>query len=185
MLHSFPRSILARTALAAITGIGIVAALSACTSAPQAEEELGSISTMADIDAWRIDYDDCMLKAGFDLSAGIPMQSTEAGESAPTFGDKSPEDYQKADASCIKEVGEPPTPPGMPTAEETDAMMLEFARCMREAGYDYPDPQPVSGGASMSVQAYSADEINPDDVDACSTQSGLSDAFSSEPQASE
>ncbi len=90
MLHSFPRSILALTALAAITGIGIVAALSACTSAPQAEEELGSISTMADIDAWRIDYDDCMLKAGFDLSAGIPMQSTEAGEFAPTFGDKSP-----------------------------------------------------------------------------------------------
>ena len=86
-------------------------------------------------------------------------------------GDIDMKQYEAASKVCTKKLGEMPIPPGMPSPEEMQESMLKFAKCMREAGYDYPDPE-VSKGGGISIQAMPADEYDPAVMDSCSEESG-------------
>ncbi len=74
--------------------------------------------------------------------------------------------FDAAYAKCAETIGDPPVDENQPTEQEMFESQLAFASCMREAGYDYPDPvkgQPVSIGAF-------GPEIDVNVVDKCSAK---------------
>ena len=88
------------------------------------------------------------------LAAGFDITGPETGEGGMTGSvDLSKYDmvaFDKAYAKCAETIGDPPVDENQPTEQEMFDFQLVFASCMREAGYDYPDPvkgQPVSTGA--------------------------------------
>lgn len=89
---------------------------------------------------WQTKLNDCLAAEGVD-----PNRKRQ-----PNGGS------QAAYTKCYAEVGPPPQVDGppRPSREESLKMDLAFAKCMREAGYDYPDPDPdaddTSAGQAVS-----------------------------------
>lgn len=152
------RTITASAAVAASTVL--LLGLAACAPSQNNTELQTGDSLEASIADWRIQMDDCMMAAGFDLTGG--------GGDAPTdsvdVSQYNMDELNKAYASCINKVGEAPVDESLPSEEEAFEAQLIFAKCMREAGYDYPDP--IKGTQGM-LPAFGP-ETNPDDLDACS-----------------
>ncbi|WP_223586226.1 hypothetical protein [Microbacterium sp. OVT16B] len=147
-------------ALALATGAVLALGLSACAPAGSADPELKSGDHEASIVDWRQSMDDCMLKAGFDLAQtsadGSPSESIDTSQWDMAA-------FDKAYASCTAEVGEAPVDDSVPSEDELFESQLIFAKCMRELGYDYPDPVKGSGGMGQAF----GPETNGDDVDTC------------------
>lgn len=169
-------------ALLALTGIGLLIALSAC--APNTSDggaDLASGDAQAEFDDWSLEFGECMKEQGVDvsMSAGTSSSSESTGDESTddaatlNLGEMDLEKMEEAHATCTEKVGEPPVQPGMPDADEMNAAMLAFAACMREAGYDFPDPEISSDGGVVAMQAMPADEIDPADMDACNEQAGF------------
>lgn len=146
--------------LALVTGTVLALGLSACAPAGGAEPELKSDDLESSIVEWRQAMDDCMLKAGFDLAQtsadGSPSDSIDTSQWDMA-------EFDKAYASCTAEVGEAPVDDSLPSEDELFESQLIFASCMRELGYDYPDPVKGSGGMGQAF----GPETNGDDVDTC------------------
>lgn len=167
----------------ALAGIGLLlAALTACT--PTAETpELASGDSDAAYEDWSIDFTACMKREGVDMSMSFSSASGEAGNGEASSdvemaepvdpGEVDLEAMEAANEKCIDEVGEPPVPPGAPDADEMNEAMLAFAACMREAGYDYPDPEISSDGGVVAMQAMPADDLDPAVMDACNEEAGF------------
>lgn len=152
------RSQLTRT-LTAVLGAGLLVALSAC--APTSEDtSLDTGAPEITMEDWRQGIDDCMLDAGFDLVAmsesTVPSITSEE-ESA---------DFDKAYTGCIGEVGEAPVDESILSEDDMFESQLVFAGCMRDAGYDYPDPVKGSGGMSEAF----GPEVDPEVIDSCWTK---------------
>ena len=106
---------------------------------------------------WRQKMDDCMREAGFDLGdPSTPVDTSQFDMDA----------MAKASAACTITVGEPPVDPNQPTEDELFESQLIFATCMREAGYDYPDPVKGDGGMTPAF----GPDVDSKVVDACSAQ---------------
>jgi predicted small secreted protein len=92
-----------------------------------------------------LDYAKCMREQGIDMpdpqfngDGGVLMQQGKAGETPP---DK--ELVEAAEAACKQHREKAEAGLQKPSAEEQQKMkesMLAFARCMREQGVDFPDP---------------------------------------------
>lgn len=148
------------TASAAVAASAVVAlGLAACAPASDSSELKTDASLEASIADWRIQMDDCMLAAGFDLTTG----GDDASSNPIDTSQFDMEEFDKAYTSCIDQVGEPPVDESLPTEEEMFESQLIFAKCMREAGYDYPDPAKGAGGMMPAF----GPETNPDDLDSC------------------
>ncbi|UNK69561.1 hypothetical protein [Microbacterium sp. H1-D42] len=147
------------TAVAASVGAVLLAlTMTACAPAGGSDPELKSGDYETSLMEWRDNMDACMLKAGFDLKPG-GSDSTEAID----LSQYDMAEFDAAYAECSKEVGEAPVDESLPTEDEIFESQLIFAQCMRDAGYDYPDPVKGSGGMSQAF----GPETNPDDIDAC------------------
>lgn len=146
--------------LALATGTVLALGLSACAPAGSADPDLKSGDLQTSIVEWRQAMDDCMLKAGFDLAQtpadGSPSESVDTSQWDMAAFDK---EY----ASCTAAVGEAPVDDSLPSEDELFESQLVFAKCMRELGYDYPDPVKGSGGMGQAF----GPETNGDDVDTC------------------
>lgn len=108
----------------------LIGSLAACSAGPEASttEASGSAQTADD---WQVDYEDCMREAGVDFSdksADITMDSA----------------FAAADESCKEKLGPSPAGDGKkPSADEKQEAyerQQKVADCLREAGYDVPDP---------------------------------------------
>lgn len=151
-------SVLASAAIGAVLLLG----LSACAPVTAADSELDTGAQMSPLD-WRQKVDDCMLTAGFD----IRTPAVAEGESSEAI-DTSQFDmvkFDKAYSACIATIGDAPVDENQPSDEEIFDFQLVFAACMREAGYDYPDP--VKGN-NMSPAL--GPEVDTDVVDTCSAK---------------
>ncbi|MEF3402510.1 hypothetical protein [Agromyces sp. CCNWLW203] len=177
----------ARTGLA-LAGIGLLlAALTACAPDTADTPELASGDSDAAYEDWSIDFTACMKGEGVDMSMTFADASGSASSGAPSGdvevhqpdpvdpGEVDLEAMEAAHEKCIDEVGEPPVPPGMPDADEMNEAMLAFAACMREAGYDYPDPEISNDGGVVAMQAMPADDIDPAVMEACNEEAGFPD----------
>jgi hypothetical protein len=184
-----------RTGLALVAAAGLMIVLSACTANPAASDaggtsgaggsgELKSGNEQTAFDDWQRDFSSCMSDQGVEMggfastslsnaSGGLDESSeTEGGTlGAMGEGEIDMKAFEAASKVCTKKLGEMPVPPGMPSQEEAQASMLAFAKCMRAAGYDYPDPEVSSGGGMLSVKAMPADDYDPAVLDKCSAQS--------------
>jgi len=147
--------------LTAILGTGLLLAVSACSPAADADPELDTGAAKMTIEEWRQDVDDCMLDAGYDLVA-----MSEGGGTTPSMTSEESAAFDTAYTACIDDIGEAPVDENMPSEDEMFEAQLAFAACMREAGYDYPDPVKGSG---MSEAL--GPEIDPDVVDTCYAKS--------------
>lgn len=145
-----------RTSVTLLAGSTLLFGLAACGTdkSGSGNGTLKEESTMT-LEQWRSDVDSCMLTAGFDL--GDPSESVDTSKFDMDAFDK---EY----TACIKKVGEAPVDPNQLTQDEMFDVQLVFAKCMRDSGYDFPDP--VKGGMSGAF----GPEVNPDDVDACSAK---------------
>lgn len=170
MLSSPTRTIRRSVAgsLAAAAGALLVIGLTACSPSAgsggsgsggsgSGDELKSSGDFETSIVDWRTKMDDCMKEAGFDLGdPGTAVDMSQFDADA----------LNAASASCTKKVGEPPVDPNQPTEDEMFDTQLAFAKCMREAGYDYPDPVKGSGGMSAAFGS----DVDPNVVDACSAK---------------
>lgn len=151
------------TASALAAGAFLLLALTGCAPASGSGAELKADDFEASIVDWRQEMDDCMLDAGFDLNQtnadGTPSDSIDTSEFDMA-------EFDKAYGACTAEVGEPPVDESLPTEEELFESQLVFASCMRELGYDYPDPVQGNGGMTQAF----GPETDPNDIDTCSAQ---------------
>lgn len=149
------------SALAA--GAFLLLALTGCAPASDSGAELKTDDFEASIADWRQKLDDCMLDAGFDLNQtnadGTPSESIDISQFDMA-------EFDKAYAACTDKVGEPPVDESLPTEDELFESQLVFASCMRELGYDYPDPVKGNGGMTPAF----GPETDPNDIDACSAK---------------
>lgn len=145
-----------RTSVTLLAGSTLLLGLAACGAGNSGADNgtLKEESSMT-MEQWRSDVDGCMKTAGFDM--GDPSESLDTSKFDMDAFDK---EY----AACIKKIGDAPVDPNQLTQDEMFDVQLVFAKCMRDSGYDFPDP--VKGGMSSAF----GPEVNPDDVDACSTK---------------
>ena len=133
-------------------------------STPDAQAD-GTTTTTAAVDPEdaMLEYAACMREHGVD----IPDPGSEAGGSfAITLdGDGNFDAFEEAAAACDSILedafGEFELTPEQ-EAELRD-QELEFARCMRENGIDWPDPDPSGGGV---IEFGLGDDVDPDEINA-------------------
>lgn len=149
----------ASTVAALGAGSLLLISLAGCAPAASDSPDLKPGDASLALEDWRQQIDDCMLDAGFDLtSTDVPEGSIDVSQFDMTK-------FDAAYAGCVDVVGEAPIDDSIPTDEEIFESQLIFAACMREKGYDYPDPEP---GSIMSPAIGS--DVDPDVVDTCSAQ---------------
>jgi len=161
-MHStLPTRTIRRTvagSLAAAAGALLLLGLTACAPAATTGGELKKTDNYeTSVVDWRQKMDDCMKAAGFDLGdPSTPVDMSQFDADA----------LNKASAACTAKVGNAPVDPKQPTEDEMFNTQLAFAKCMREAGYDYPDPVKGSGGMSAAFGS----DVDPKIVDSCSAK---------------
>lgn len=164
----------------ALAGASLLILLAGCADAGGSggDGELSSSTDEQAFDEWSAVFDECMKEQGVDLEQFRAQTSTENGEdeqaSVTVPDDLDIQLFEKANETCLDEVGHPPAQAGAPDEEEWQENMLAFAACMREAGYDYPDPEFKGNGGA--VVEHPADEYDPADLDHCSEVAGLEKA---------
>ncbi|MGH3703175.1 MAG: hypothetical protein ACRDT9_00970 [Agromyces sp.] len=158
-------------AAALLAAVAVTVALAGCSAAPGAAGggagagggELKSGDAEAIYAEWNDKFQDCMKGKGFDLSDMSESISTDDADA-----------LNEAANACYEKVGEPPADPNLPSNEELNEQMLAFAKCMRAAGYDYPDPKiDPNGGVAMSPAMPT--DWDSADIDRCSTEAGMGD----------
>ncbi|WP_157813850.1 hypothetical protein [Microbacterium sp. BR1] len=137
--------------LHALAGVVLLTGLVACAPSPATEKpgELDSSSQQQDYEEWQLAWEKCVGDQGVDLSQFM-VKAGEAGDEGsapppkPTEADRVA--MEKAMEFCDEELGQAPTRDDLPSSEEMNEMGLLLAACMREAGYDFPDPEIGPGG---------------------------------------
>lgn len=152
-----------RLALPAMLAVSLLTFATGCAapapSSSPASSSASNSSSAEELDKeyqeWQLKYAECMRGQGQEISDPEPdgsfkMEMTE-DDSA----------YKAADETCTKEVGDPP---GQTGGSEmiNDEYMLDLARCLREAGYDVPDP--TDGALSLP-------DVSEDALKACESGS--------------
>lgn len=173
-----------RGAFAALAVAGVIAMLTACGANPQSEGsgELKSGNEQAAYEDWQREFAECMGDEGVDLGeaastggdavGGLEEGSTDGPTMSVEANEIDMELYGEASRICTEKVGEMPVPPGMMSPEEMQKSMLVFAKCMREAGYDYPDPE-IGKDGSVSVTAMGPDDFDPAVTNECGKKAGF------------
>jgi len=149
-----------RSSLTIVVGSALLLGLGACAPGKSKDDVLAGDSPTITMAQWRQDVDSCMKTAGFDIGG-----SGSDGMTASVDTSKYDQDaFNRVYTGCIKKIGDAPVDENQPSEDEMFAAQLAFAKCMRDAGYDFPDP--VKGGMS---QAFGPD-TDPKVVDACSAK---------------
>ena len=115
------------------------------------------------------DFAECMRENGIDF----PDPGTGGDRAVRIDGD--PEELREAEEACaeLREKIEPPDLSDEQMAEFKQAA-LAHARCMREQGVDFPDPQfDADGGATIKLAP--GGEVDPDDPDFQKAQEACGD----------
>lgn len=168
--------------LAALGGIALLAAvaLAGCTS--DAEPNNYGKTTQATDDgaqptsgsnyeqeyaSWRHNLAQCMRDGGIDVKDPSPRETM-------SLDGYDQELVQTTMKSCTEKVGKPPVDENAPSPEELNKQQLTFARCMRDAGYDWKDPEADPGnGSSAGVKAIKISDYDMEDMNKCSDKAGF------------
>lgn len=165
----------ARASWAIAATVGMVVALAACAPASDTAKDDGlaggSEKTYED---WSLAFNSCLRAEGID----VPEAGTGGGSGTLDLSGTDPAAFEQAQKTCMTKVGAPPAQDNAPSASESNEMMLLFAKCIRDAGVDYPDPAPAGSGELAPAIDISA--IDPATLSACETKAGLAGAERSE-----
>lgn len=153
-----------RSAFALTLAAGALLTLTGCASAAPQELETNQRVTF---EQWQHDFDRCMKDQGVlpeDLA--IPVNP----DGSPASSNVGGPDVDAALQTCANQVGPAPDGTGTVVDEALNEQLLAYAKCMREAGYDVPDPTTNSAGITLQQQGIDAD---PSDIARCTEQAGL------------
>lgn len=120
----------------------------------------------ADAKTWDVAVAQCMRAEGLDFA-----DPSDSGGNAVEVGDDfDPDAFQAAAGKCQDEVTEelgerPVTAAGKKAQEDYEEQLRETNECLRDKGYDAPDPEEGDGGAMISEA--SDDEIPESVLEAC------------------
>ncbi len=140
-----------------------------------------SASASADDEA-DLDPEDAMLKfAQCMREHGVDMPDPEPGGGVMVDGKGISEDQMKAaEAACQKYMDMAmPEDGGAELSEEEKQSFLDMAACMRDRGYDFPDPTFDGGRVTQKLEKGDSDVPGPEDpsfqkeVEECSAEAGL------------
>jgi hypothetical protein len=129
-----------------------------------------------------LDPEDAMLKyAQCMREHGVDMPDPEPGGGISISGDGlSREQMQAAESACQKwmDMAEPEDG-GHELTEEEKQSFLDMAACMRERGYDFPDPEFDGGRVTQKIEKPAEGAPGPDDpafqddMEECSAEAGM------------
>ena len=129
-----------------------------------------------------LDPDDAMLKfAQCMREQGVDMPDPEPGGGIRINGEgMSQEQMEAAQAACQKwmDMAEPEDG-GRELTEEEKQSFLDMAQCMRDRGYNFPDPTFDGGRVTQKVEKGEGDMPGPDDPgfeqdrEECSAEAGM------------
>jgi hypothetical protein len=180
-MHLAPGRRRRASALFALTSFALLAlVVAACGAAsPSSSDGVVSLATPAPSDAASAapsesvdpevaiaDFTACMKEHGVDVQISIAQPGTagsgpqngefrappNAGEAQPNKGAPDQKALQEADAACRHLL--PSGMEGDPNATMDPEMadkLLDFSKCMRDHGIDFPDPQFQGGGVMMQM----------------------------------
>ena len=141
-----------------------------------------SESTNGDDDEADLAPEDAMLKfAQCMREQGVDMPDPEPGGGIRVNGeDMSQAEMEAAQAACQKwmDMAEPDDA-GQELSEEEKQSFLDMAQCMRDRGYNFPDPTFDGGRVSQKIEKGDGDMPGPDDPgfqkdqEECSAEAGL------------
>lgn len=117
--------------------------------------------------AWNEKFDSCMRDEGIDIPKRAPGEMLDLQALGIDM-----DTYKAAAMVCSKKVGPVPVNPDLPSDDEFYQMQLTFAKCMRDAGYDWDDPAPPSGGGA-GAKPIDPGKYDQKDMDACAVKAGL------------
>lgn len=167
-MHRLTRHRAALLAAAAVSTA--VLALTGCAS----EKSEMPTDTAVSEEQWQHDFESCLKDEGVELdeSGGIPVNPDG------TFGDgEDGGDTEAALQKCSEKLGPAPQSGGAANDEQLEEQMQAYAKCMREAGYDVPDPKLDDNGAGV---VHGGPDADPADVERCTAEAGLGDEFGAE-----
>ncbi|MBF4563657.1 hypothetical protein [Plantibacter sp. VKM Ac-2876] len=130
------RPMIALTALLAVPGL--LLGLSACSG--EASTESASAAPVS-FEDWQLKFSDCLREKGVDM----PDPKAD-GSMNINVNEIDMDAYEAAAPQCQEEVGPPPaSSEGGTTEEQSMKQTLEAAECLRDHGFDVPDPTRDTG----------------------------------------
>ena len=139
---------MSRRGLGAQAALLATLALVACGGGEEASDASDGIS-VSDVEDAGLDYARCMREHGVD----VPDPQPGAGglRSMLTDGDRNDPRFREAESECRKHLQDLVAQIDEDQRREFEEARLEFARCMREKGFDVPDPRSgqASGGSGQ------------------------------------
>jgi len=141
----------------------------ASSSTPEDEESI-------DPDEAMLQFSECMREQGIDM--GDP---NDDGALIIGPGDNDPEEMEAAEKVCGKYLeAAMPDDTAMQIPEEDKQKMLDLAACMRDRGYDFPDP--TFNGGQVSQELGENTPSFQKDHEECAAEVGMDDGFMEAPQ---
>lgn len=144
-----------------------------------AAENKTSKSSEKDVEKAFLAFAECMREHGIDMPDPVPSDDGTPGrgfikiEKGPD-GELDDEKFRAADAACRKHLeGVNAGAPGGADPAEFQDRLVKLARCMREKGFDMPDPKFEGGRAEFAIRADEEDPKFREARQACSKQVGL------------
>lgn len=143
-------------------GVGLILmsalALVGCSSHTKPEPKVSAMSS----EQWQHDFERCLEKQGVNLSELVEGSGAKAGQDAKT---------QKALQTCVGKLGFGSQQSQSFDEGKFEAQLLTYARCMRESGYDLPDPK-LSGNGPITLDL-EPENANPADIKRCGEKAGI------------
>jgi hypothetical protein len=138
-------------------------------------------SSRAELREAALDYAKCMREHGVDMpdpqfnGKGMTMQLGGPGQSQP------PKATMDAAQEACQKIMERVKPPAMSKEDQAKAReaALKIAQCMREKGFDFPDPQFGEGGQIRQRVGGPGSDLDPENprfqeaMTACSKSAGM------------
>ncbi|QOQ39749.1 hypothetical protein [Trueperella pecoris] len=151
-----------QTSRRAYVGIGLLLssalALVGCSSPAKPEPKVSAMSSQQ----WQHDFERCLEKHGVDLSELVGGSGKKGGQDTKT---------QEALQACVGKLGLGPQQSQSFDEGKFESQLLTYARCMRESGYDMPDPK-LSGNGPITLDL-EPENANPADIKRCGEKAGL------------
>lgn len=130
-----------RPAITALA-VGSATALVACGGSDSSSED-----EQASFDDAQVEFAQCMRENGVDIPDPEPGEDGFGFQIGEGGVDPGSEDFQQAQEQC-GEILQDAIPEGeRPDSAETEDQLLELTQCLRDEGYDLPDPQLADFGS--------------------------------------
>jgi hypothetical protein len=167
-----------------LVAVGASTALVACGGG----EEASGDDEQASFEDAQVEFTECMRENGVDMPDPEPGEMgirVEAGEEGAL--DPNSEEFQAASEEC-RPIIEDAVPEGeRPDPAEIRDQLHEMTECLRDQGYDVPEPTIVgpgedppdqpSGGPSEELEALQDDPEFQQAQEDCSAEAGLDEGF--------